>query len=80
MSPGGLLGLVSLTHGQTSISRVIAGAWTGVYSFSPSLVGGCLPIELLEFVVESMWRVRHRRVVTHFGLSSEVLVAQRLGV
>jgi ubiquinone/menaquinone biosynthesis C-methylase UbiE len=80
MSPGGLLGLVSLTHGQTSISRVIAGVWTGVYYFSPSLVGGCRPIQLREFAVKSMWRVRHTRVVTHFGLSSEVLVAQRLGV
>lgn len=77
LSSGGLLGLVSLTHGPTLMSHVIERAWAGVHSFRPSLVGGCRPIELLEFVEGSTWRVRHQRTITRFGMASEVVVAER---
>jgi ubiquinone/menaquinone biosynthesis C-methylase UbiE len=77
LSSGGLLGLVSLTHGSTLMSHVIERAWVGVHSFRPSLVGGCRPIELLEFVEGSTWRIRHRRTITRFGMASEVVVAEK---
>jgi SAM-dependent methyltransferase len=78
LSSGGLLGLVNLTHGPTLISHVIERAWVGVHSCRPSLVGGCRPIELLEFVEGAIWEVRHRRTITQFGIASEVLVAEKL--
>jgi len=77
LSPDGLLGLVSLTHASTLMSRGIERAWLGVHSFRPSLVGGCRPIELLECVAEAMWEVRHRRTITRFGIASEVVVARQ---
>jgi len=78
LSPGGLLGLVSLTHGPTRVSHVIEKAWIEVHSFRPSLVGGCRPIELSGFIEGSMWQVRHRRILSRFGISSEVAVAEKL--
>jgi ubiquinone/menaquinone biosynthesis C-methylase UbiE len=77
LSSRGLLGLVSLTHGPTLLSHLIERAWVGVHSFRPSLVGGCRPIELLEFVEGSRWRIRHRRTITRFGMASEVVVAEK---
>lgn len=44
----------------------------------PELVGGCRPVELLDFVSSPDWRVEFRDVVSSFGLSSEVLVAARV--
>jgi ubiquinone/menaquinone biosynthesis C-methylase UbiE len=78
LSLGGLLGLVSLTHGSTLMSRVIERMWVGAHSLNPSLVGGCRPVELLDFIEGSTWRIRHRRTVTRFGISSEAVVAERL--
>lgn len=78
LSNGGLLGLVSMTHGSTLMSRVIERAWLGVHSFRPSWVGGCRPIELVEFVEGSRWEVRQRRAIARFGIASEVMVARKL--
>lgn len=78
LSRDGLLGLVSLTHGTTLMSRGIEKTWGTLHSLRPSLVGGCRPIELTDFLEKSMWRVRQRRILTRFGFPSEVVVAERL--
>lgn len=78
LSPGGLVGLVSLTHGGAPMSHLIERLWTALHSLRPSLVGGCRPIELLDFIEGSMWQVRHRRTVARFGIFSEILVAEKL--
>jgi ubiquinone/menaquinone biosynthesis C-methylase UbiE len=75
---GGLLGLVSLTHGCTPGARLIEKLWVAVHSFRPSLVGGCRPVVLAEFVGRPHWRMRHRRQITRFGISSEVVVAEKV--
>jgi SAM-dependent methyltransferase len=74
---GGLLCLVSLTFGFTRLSRFVERTWRGIHSFRPSLVGGCRPIELLRFIPEAHWEVRHRRCLASFGVPSEVVVAER---
>jgi hypothetical protein len=48
-----------------------------VHSRSPYLVGGCRPIELLNFLPEGDWKIRHRRRLAPFGVPSEVVVAVR---
>ena len=78
LRPGGLLCLVSLTHGGSAFQKLVSGMWSRIHSFRPALVGGCRPIELLDFVSSPEWRVEFREVVSSFGLSSEVLVAARL--
>jgi ubiquinone/menaquinone biosynthesis C-methylase UbiE len=78
LRPGGLVGLVSLTHGATAPARAIEKAWQAVHSRRPMLVGGCRPLSLTEFVSGPDWSVHRSCVLTRSGMSSEVLVAERL--
>jgi ubiquinone/menaquinone biosynthesis C-methylase UbiE len=78
LAPGGLVCLVSATHGRTTVERLIIGLATRVHAFSPRLVGGCRAIDLRSFVVPTRWRLVHRNVVSKWGIPSEVLVASRM--
>ena len=74
LAPGGKLCLVSLTHGVTPTSRMVSSLWMALFRLRPSLVGGCRPIRLALFVDQERWQLKHRRVLTPFGVPSEVLV------
>jgi ubiquinone/menaquinone biosynthesis C-methylase UbiE len=73
--PGGLLGLVSLTHGFTPLSQVVEKVWVTLHEIAPVLVGGCRPISLQKFVKAS-WVLRYTQRITRLGVPSEVLVAE----
>ncbi len=75
LEEGGRICLLSLTFGQTLVSRFVCGVWAGVETLRPSLVGGCRPVELLDYLDLSLWRIVHGDVVNSFGVPSEVLVA-----
>ena len=77
LKPGGLLGLVSLTHGFTFMSRLIERVWTGLYDLKPSVVGGCRPLDLQEYVRPPRWDIKHVKKVSSFGIVSEVLIAEK---
>jgi len=72
---GGMLCLVSLTFGETAISRLISGLWMALFDWRALWVGGCRPIRIESFIKHRDWSVRYRNVVSRFGVSSEVLVA-----
>jgi ubiquinone/menaquinone biosynthesis C-methylase UbiE len=74
--PSGLLGVVSLTHGFTPLSRVFERAWMSIFRVRPGLVGGCRPISLEDFI-HAGWNIRHSEKTTSFGVPSEVLVAEK---
>jgi ubiquinone/menaquinone biosynthesis C-methylase UbiE len=76
LADGGLLCLVSLTHGFTPVSRIVERLWRAAYAIRPTAVGGCRPISLLEFVAEPIWRVRHHGRYSSYGVPSEVIVAE----
>lgn len=76
LAPGGRLALVSLTHGTTTTSRIVANTWARIAERRPRLVGGCRPVRLQELVREPTWRVQHREVVVALGVPSEILVAE----
>lgn len=78
LRPGGLLSVAGLTYGDRFFARLVERLWRTLHSVRPSLVGGCRPIVLLEFLDSPKWRIRHRRVVTAFGISSEVVVAEKV--
>ena len=78
LRPGGLLCLSGLTSGVGIVSRITAGFFRSVQSLSPSLVGGCRPVDLLPFVRESKWEMEHHSKVVAFGIPSEVVVAKRI--
>jgi SAM-dependent methyltransferase len=75
--PGGLLCLASLSTGVGLVSRTLASLWSSVHRLSPSLVGGCRPIELLDFLSTSDWKVLLHERVAPFGVCSEIVVAER---
>jgi ubiquinone/menaquinone biosynthesis C-methylase UbiE len=77
LRPGGKLCLVSLTHGVSVTSRLVIALWSAAFRLKPSLVGGCRPIELVDYLDRDIWSIDHRQVVTPYGVSSEVLVAGR---
>jgi ubiquinone/menaquinone biosynthesis C-methylase UbiE len=76
LKPGGLLGLVSLTHGFTFISKIIEKIWFSAYKVRPTLVGGCRPVTLEPFLRDE-WKLRHTERMITFGIPSAVLVAEK---
>ena len=77
LTADGRLCLVSLTHGTTLLSRFVSRLWAHVHSWRPSLVGGCRPIELQDFVLQRAWKVEYRNVVVASGIPSEITVARK---
>jgi ubiquinone/menaquinone biosynthesis C-methylase UbiE len=71
---GGKLCIASLTTGINLLSRIISYLWMRVFHLNPAIVGGCRPVQLEFFLDSRYWRVVHRRVVTPFGVPSEVLI------
>lgn len=78
LSEGGLLGLTSLTHGFTPVSRIVVRIWRAIHAVRPVLVGGCRPISLVELVPGPGWRIRYHDKFSNYGVPSEVLVAEKM--
>jgi SAM-dependent methyltransferase len=77
LTPSGLLCVVSLTEGVTRAGRLVSWIWQHLYSLNAGLLGGCRPIHLNRIVSETDWTIRHQTVITAWGITSEVLVAQK---
>ena len=77
LRPNGLICLSGLTTGISLASRIVAGAIGWIQSMSPSMVGGCRPLDFLPFLKESEWQVQHHSKVVAFGVPSEIVVAKR---
>jgi ubiquinone/menaquinone biosynthesis C-methylase UbiE len=75
LTTDGLLCLVSATHGRSALERGVMGLFGRLHALSPRLVGGCRAIDVLSALPPGRWRVVHRRVVSKWGVPSEVLVA-----
>lgn len=75
--PGGRLCLVSLTKGTALFSRLVTSAWTRLHRFSPTLVGGCRPLELQTLLEVSRWQLEYVQTVVAFGIPSEIVIAKR---
>lgn len=73
----GLLCTVGLTPGERGPSRLVTAVWTRVERLSPRLVGGCRPVRLASFLDRSRFHVVHHRIVTAWGVPSEVLIANK---
>jgi ubiquinone/menaquinone biosynthesis C-methylase UbiE len=79
LEPGGLLCTLCLTRGTSLSTRVVDALWRALFRLQPKLVGGCRSIAVRDFLGARDWSLRHRNVITRFGISSEVLVAARSG-
>ena len=76
LMPEGRLCLVSLTHGTRWLSRLVTGLWTGIHRLTPTLLGGCRPLDLDVLLPASIFHLEYVHVVTAFGIPSEVIVAK----
>ena len=76
LRPSGLLCLTGLTYGTTFLSRRVVATWLAIHSLRPSLVGGCRPISLTDFLGPASWKVLYSTTVVSWGVPSEVLVAR----
>jgi SAM-dependent methyltransferase len=76
LRPDGLLCLTGLTYGTTLLSRWVVAAWLAIHSLRPSLVGGCRPISLTDFLGPASWKVLYTTTVVSWGVPSEVLIAR----
>jgi ubiquinone/menaquinone biosynthesis C-methylase UbiE len=74
----GLLCVTSLTFGKGAVSRTIIAIWRAIHSATPSLVGGCRPIEVARFISEQQWQIKNNQTVVSWGIPSDVLVARCL--
>lgn len=75
LRPVGRLCLAGLTFGQGLPSRALIGIWSLLHRLSPTIVGGCRPVDLRRFVASPPWRVAHHEIVVSWAVPSEVLVA-----
>lgn len=75
--PGGKLCLVSLTYGDKPLSRGISWVWERIFRLRPQLVGGCHPVKLNQLLAPGQWVIQYRKVVTAFGIASEVVIAEK---
>jgi len=76
LTADGKLCIASLTRGVNLPSRIVSFLWTAMFNLRPAMVGGCRPIDLESFVDLRQWRVVHRRVLTPYGVPSEVLILE----
>ncbi|HYZ39313.1 MAG TPA: class I SAM-dependent methyltransferase [Stellaceae bacterium] len=74
--PDGLLCLAGSTRGASLSARIVGVLWQTIFRLQPKLVGGCRAIVAREYLGDRDWAVHYANVVTHFGISSEVLVAR----
>ncbi len=74
---GGRIGLVSLTEPIGPLSSLVMTVWKALYSFRPSLTGGCRPIRLGRRFASSGWEIVHQQKVATFGIPCEILVARK---
>jgi ubiquinone/menaquinone biosynthesis C-methylase UbiE len=78
LTPMGRLCLAGLTYGKGPFGGIVTWLWKRAHSIRPTLVGGCRPINTLDYLPPERWRVTHHNVITTFGISSEVVVASRI--
>jgi hypothetical protein len=75
LAPGGLLCVTGLTPADGGLPSWVSRAWKRVWMRWPVLVGGCRPIRVTDALDPAAWDVRHHRVVTAWGITSEAVIA-----
>jgi ubiquinone/menaquinone biosynthesis C-methylase UbiE len=80
LKAGGLLVLASLSYGERIFPRLITTVWKAVYRINPRLVGGCRPLELSDYLLSNEWKIKSNQKLSQFGITSEILVAEKVAV
>lgn len=75
--PGGMLGVVSLTHGPTFFSGRVTATIQRLNTLSPWLTGGCRPIDLRCFLSDQNWSIAYTNTVNSYGVPSQIVAASK---
>ena len=75
LTADGRLCVVALAPGGTAPARAVCSAWEALWRRSPSLLGGCRPIDVVGLLDEH-WHVDHMRTVTAWAVTSQVVIAR----
>ena len=78
LTQDGSLCLVSLTHGVRPLSFLVTWFWKRIFALRPQLLGGCRPINLLDFLSPPSWHVVYENTVAVRGITSQVVLARKL--
>jgi SAM-dependent methyltransferase len=78
LAPGGLLCVAGLTHGRGPLAGSVSRLWALLQRLHWPLVGGCRPLRVAPLLPPQRWRILHDESVAAWGITSEVLVAERL--
>ncbi len=78
LQPGGLLCLSGITPGTTVLSRIVMGIWNVVFRFFPSVVGGCRPLQVDQYLLSDRWQVIYNDTKIAYGIASGVTIARRV--
>ena len=79
LTSDGLLGVVSLTNGTTTASRILSSSWEAIAKRWPRLLGGCEPIDLSDLLSGPAWSIEHFEVMVKFAVPSQVVITRRTG-
>jgi len=80
LEPDGLLCLAGVTRGVGIFSKAAMKTWETIFRINASFVGGCRPIELLNYLQEDTWEILLHETIVSFGIASEVLIAKNIKV
>lgn len=78
LAPGGLLCVAGLAPAEAGLGRLVTALWRGIHRLNPRWVGGCRPLAVAPLLATPAWRLRHRTLVRAWGITSEVVVTERL--
>jgi ubiquinone/menaquinone biosynthesis C-methylase UbiE len=77
LKPGGRMVITALTEGVDLPSQALVAAWKGIFAISPTLCGGCRPLELLDIVRAARFKQVEREVIVQLGVPSEIIIATK---
>ncbi len=75
LRPGGLVAIASLSPAPGGLAHLISSSWLRLWRLDPRLTGGCRPVNLATHLPTG-WIVRTNQLITSFGISSAVLIAE----
>lgn len=78
LKDGGYLCVVSLGQGITITSRIVEKVWSLIFKVKSSLVGGCRPLALQDYIEKTKWKIIYNNTIVSFGVPSEIIVCEKL--
>lgn len=70
--------ILALTEGVDLPSRALVAIWKGMFELSPTICGGCRPLELSDYVHKAGFKDVNREVIVQLGVPSEIILATKI--